>query len=165
MPETPNLWHIFEKRIIQGYHKWYSYMYNSSNMINAESAQFTRSSLNILVELWWHSFKEMSMILFYNDVTTDWRHTYKVTNAQRSFLIRWFYTTRCLNCGTNFATKQKNHILWCGVKFCGVEWCFCTYKSTLSKYTHSLVDYTEWFRKCMYNLYFWLTLMHETNMI
>ena len=106
-------------------------------------------NLNILVELWWPSFKEMSIILFHNDVTTDWRHTYKVTNAQRSFLIRWFYTTRCLNCGTNFATKQKNHILWCGVKFCGVEWCFGTYKSTFSKYTHSLVDYTEWFRKCM----------------
>ena len=28
VPETPNIWHIFEKRIIQGYHKWYSHMSN-----------------------------------------------------------------------------------------------------------------------------------------
>ena len=28
VPETPNLWHIFEKRIIQGYHKWYSHISN-----------------------------------------------------------------------------------------------------------------------------------------
>ena len=106
-------------------------------------------NLNVFVELWWHSFKEMSMILFYNDVTTDWRHTYKVTNAQRSFLIRWFYTTRCLNCGTNFATKQKNHILWCGVKFCGVEWCVGAHKSRLSIHTHFWWITQHDLEKCM----------------
>ena len=29
MPERPNMWHIFEKRIVQGYQKWYSHVPNA----------------------------------------------------------------------------------------------------------------------------------------
>ena len=29
VPERPNMWYIFEKRIVQGYQKWYSHVSNA----------------------------------------------------------------------------------------------------------------------------------------
>ena len=39
MPDRPNMWYIFEKRIVQGYQKLYSYVSNAQMQNSARKTQ------------------------------------------------------------------------------------------------------------------------------
>ena len=44
MPERPNMWHIFEKRIVQGYPKRYSHVSNTQ-LQNTHTQKYTNTQI------------------------------------------------------------------------------------------------------------------------
>ena len=69
MPERPNMWYIFEKRIVQGYEKWYSHVSNTQIQkykykIHKYSIRRSARKTQHVVYFWKEDFSRISKIIF-----------------------------------------------------------------------------------------------------
>ena len=59
MPERPNKWHIFEKRIVQGYQIWYSHVLNAQiQEIQIQNTQIHKYSI-------WRSARKTQHVVYF----------------------------------------------------------------------------------------------------
>ena len=64
MPERPNMWYIFEKRIVQGYQKLYSHVPNAQiqkyKFTNTQIHKYTNTAYDEVPERpnMWHIFEK-----------------------------------------------------------------------------------------------------------
>ena len=83
VPERPNMWYIFEKRIVQGYQKWYSHVSNAQihkyKYTNTQIQHMMKYQKDPICGIFLKRglFKDIK-----NYIPTCRTHKYKKTNSQ-----------------------------------------------------------------------------------
>ena len=62
VPERPNMWYIFEKRIVQGYQKWY---FHESNM-RIQKYKYANTQIHKYI-IWWGARKTQHVLYFWKE--------------------------------------------------------------------------------------------------